>query len=78
MEQREEKEVPTKSYGRGNGIFPPSYFVLFIFIHSLFQLDNRNCLKRFVLIAGEGAGNSLIKTVRALSFCHVILAGKSS
>ena len=23
MEQREEKEVPTKSYGRGNGIFPP-------------------------------------------------------
>ena len=23
MEQREEKEVPTKSYGRENGIFPP-------------------------------------------------------
>ena len=23
VEQREEKEVPTKSYGRGNGIFPP-------------------------------------------------------
>ena len=24
VEQRDEKEVPTKSYGRGNGIFPPS------------------------------------------------------
>ena len=23
VEQRDEKEVPTKSYGRGNGIFPP-------------------------------------------------------
>ena len=23
VEQTEEKEVPTKSYGRGNGIFPP-------------------------------------------------------
>ena len=23
VEQREEREVPTKSYGRGNGIFPP-------------------------------------------------------
>ena len=23
VEQREDKEVPTKSYGRGNGIFPP-------------------------------------------------------
>ena len=30
VEQRDEKEVPTKSYGRGNGIFPlppPSFLV---------------------------------------------------
>ena len=25
VEQRDEKEVPTKSYGRGNGIFPPPH-----------------------------------------------------
>ena len=27
VEQREEKEVPTKSYGRGNRIFPPPLVV---------------------------------------------------
>ena len=27
VEQRDEKEVPTKSYGRGNGIFPPLWFL---------------------------------------------------
>ena len=31
MEQREEKEVPTKSYGRGNGIFPPPALPLVVF-----------------------------------------------
>ena len=43
-------------------------FVSFIFIHSL---DNQK-LFRFMSIAGESAGNSLIKTLQAL-FCHVIL-----
>ena len=29
VEQKDEKEVPTKSYGRGNGIFPPAPLVVF-------------------------------------------------
>ena len=31
VEQRDEKEVPTKSYGCGNGIFPPSPHPLVVF-----------------------------------------------
>ena len=31
VEQRDEKEVPTKSYGRGNGIFPPPPHPLVVF-----------------------------------------------
>ena len=39
-------------------------------------LDNRKVFRLYVNIAGEGAGNSLIKTLKALSFCHVILGRK--
>ena len=49
-------------------------FCLLLFFLSS-SLDNRK-LFRFMSIAGKGAGNSLIKTLQALSFCHVILGCK--
>ena len=54
--------------------WPTWLFLLGLFLFPLISsIDNRKFFRMFVNIAGEGAGNSLIKNLQALSFCHIVL-----
>ena len=50
----------------------------FLYFYSFLLPVWTTVIKDLLNCIGEGAGNSLIKTVQALSFCHVILGRKSS
>ena len=67
---------------KGANLIEADFWPMWLFLLGLFlfllssSLDNRKFFRMYLNIAGEGAENSLIKTLQAFSFCHVILSRK--